>query len=222
MSTSQIPQQENYVLLGPPGSGKSTQANFLKKKHNLSHIDIGSELRHLAESDTHLGKAIHEIINVKKELVPDGLIGEVIEHVLLRISVDQGLLVDGAPRRISQVDEVEEALASQGRAVQKIIYLDLDKNVAIKRISTRWLCQECKAPYIGTKEEIEALSGCSVCGGMIGQRKDDTEEGVAKRYTVFMEETRPVIEYYRQAGKLIHIDASLTPEEVSALIEQSL
>ncbi len=222
MSIATHSQRENYILLGPPGSGKSTQANRLKEKHQLSHIDIGGELRRLAESDTDLGKLINEIINIRKELVPDGLIGDVLTHVLQGIESESGILIDGAPRRVSQIDEVEDALATQQREIHKVIFLDLESVVAVKRISTRWLCVDCKNPYIGTQAEIAALGVCQKCGGTISQRKDDTEEGVQKRYQVFMEETRPVIEYYRNLGKLIQIDASLSPEQVSDCIEQSL
>lgn len=213
---------KNYVLLGPPGSGKSTQATLLKNKYSLAHIDIGSELRRLAESDTDLGRKIHQIINVKKELVSDGLVGEVIENTLGAIPRNQGVLLDGAPRRVSQTDEVEEALASQGRIIDKVVFLDLSEQHAIQRISKRWLCQECKAPYIGSIEEIQALGVCSVCSGAISQRPDDTPEGVSKRYAVFVSNTRPVLEYYQAQGKLIRIDAELPPEAIASTIEQSL
>ena len=122
-------QPKNYILLGPPGSGKSTQATILKNKYHLAHIDVGSELRRLAESGTDLGKTIHQVINVKKELVSDGLIGDVVAHILTSLSQDQGVLLDGAPRRISQVDEVEKALADRGRTVEKVIFLDLSEKV---------------------------------------------------------------------------------------------
>ncbi len=215
-------QPKNYILLGPPGSGKSTQATILKNKYRLAHIDVGSELRRLAESGTDLGKTIHQVINVKKELVSDGLIGDVVAHILTSLSQDQGVLLDGAPRRISQVDEVEKALADRGRTVEKVIFLDLSEKTAIERISKRFLCQECKAPYIGSWEEIKILEACTVCGGVIGQRPDDTKEGVAKRYAVFVSDTRPVVENYQTQGKLVRIDAELPYEDIARSIEESL
>lgn len=216
------PKPKNYVLLGPPGSGKSTQAKLLKIKHDLAHIEIGSELRRLAESDTELGRTVHEIINIRKELVPDGLIDDVLGQVLKTIPHLIGVLLDGAPRKLSQIKEVEHAFSLHDRVIDRIIFLDISEQVAIERISTRWLCQECKAPYIGSREIIENLGPCSVCGGALSQRTDDTPEGVAKRYQVFTDETRPVIEHYEKKNKLIRINAELDPEEIASLIEQSL
>lgn len=210
---------KNYVLLGPPGSGKSTQAGKLKEKFSLAHIDVGGELRKLVESKTELGVRIHEVINVRKELVSDGLIGCVVEHVLKNVLASKGVLIDGAPRRISQVDEVEQALVSQERKIDKVIFLDLSLEEAVKRISIRFLCLSCKAPYIKS-DEMPLV--CTVCGGEIGQRQDDTPEGVAKRYAVFMAETRPVIEYFEETRMLLRVDASLTPEEIFDFLVEKL
>jgi adenylate kinase len=217
MNKSLLPK--NYVLLGPPGSGKSTQATRLRETLGLTHIDIGSELRRLAESDTELGKCIHEVINVKKELVSDGLIGKVIEHVLKDVSSEMGVLIDGAPRRASQIDEVEEALKKHQREIRSVIFLDLSLEEAIKRISNRFLCLLCKTPVIKFDTAVES---CSLCGGTVGQRQDDTKEGVTKRYEVFMAETRPVIDFFEQKGVLIRVDASLRPEEISEILIEKM
>ncbi|MCW1888438.1 MAG: nucleoside monophosphate kinase [Candidatus Moranbacteria bacterium] len=218
MNTS-LESVKNYVLLGPPGSGKSTQATKLKEALSLSHVDVGSELRKLAESETDLGKRIHEVINIKKELVSDGLIGCVVEHVIKGIESDRGVLIDGAPRRISQVDEVEAALASHGRKIARVIFLDLSLEEAVKRISIRFLCLSCKKPFI-KKEEMSFT--CDQCGGEIGQRQDDTPEGVAKRYEVFMSETRPVIEYFEEQRILLRIDARLLPDEIFDILMKKI
>jgi adenylate kinase len=212
---------KNYILLGPPGSGKSTQATLLKKKYHLAHVDVGSELRRLAESGSELGNTINEVINVRKELMSDGLIGDVIKHVISSLPSTDGVLIDGAPRRLSQIDEVEEALALYKRDIDKIIFLDIKQAAAVLRISKRFMCQECKAPYIGSPESIKELGACAVCGGPIGQRVDDTPEGVAKRYAVFMEQTLPVIEHYAKKDKLLRIDAELSPEEIASKIEKA-
>ncbi len=214
-----IESVKNYVLLGPPGSGKSTQATKLKEKLRLAHVDVGSELRKLAESETDLGKRIHEVINVKKELVSDGLIGCVVEHVIKNIEPTRSVLIDGAPRRISQVDEVEQALGSHGRKIAKVIFLDLSLEEAVKRISIRFLCLNCKKPFI--KQEQMSLV-CDECGGKVGQRQDDTPDGVAKRYEVFMAETRPVIEYFEEQRMLLRIDARMLPDEIFEILMKKL
>jgi adenylate kinase len=215
-------QPKNYVLLGPPGSGKGTQAAILKAKYHLVDIEIGKELRHLAELDTELGRTIHEIIYVKKELVPDGMIDNVIAQVLKTVPDSFGVLLDGAPRKFSQIKEVEHAFSLYNRTVDKIIFLDISEGVAIERISTRFQCQSCKSPYVGSQTEIERIGKCTFCEGVISQRIDDTSEGVSKRYEVFNTETRPVIEHYREQGKLVHIDAALTPDDISHHIEEAL
>jgi adenylate kinase len=194
----------------------------LKKKYHLAHVDVGSELRRLAESGSELGNTINEVINVRKELMSDGLIGDVIKHVISSIQNSDGVLIDGAPRRLSQIDEIEEALALFERNIERVIFLDIKEDAAILRISKRFMCQECKAPYIGSPESIKELGPCAVCGGPIGQRIDDTPEGVAKRYAVFMEQTLPVIEHYIKEGKLARINAELSPEEIALQIKQAL
>lgn len=209
---------KNYIILGPPGSGKSTQATILKKKLGLTHIDIGGELRRLAESDTDLGVIINEVINIKKELVSDGLIGDVIAHILKSLPEESGVLIDGAPRRVSQIDEVVEALQQKGRSITRVIFLMIPLEVAVERISRRWLCLSCQAPYIDAKEG----NSCTICGESIGQRKDDTPLGVEKRYRVFMEETLPVVEYFESKNLLIHLDASLPSEEISHILQEQL
>ncbi|MEI9966345.1 MAG: nucleoside monophosphate kinase [Candidatus Moraniibacteriota bacterium] len=105
---------KTYILLGPPGSGKSTQAELLARHFQLVHIDIGRELRSAAEKDTQLGREINEIINQKTDLVPDSVVVRVLSHVLEQVPKEAGVLIDGAPRRFSQIQAVEEALRTFG------------------------------------------------------------------------------------------------------------
>jgi adenylate kinase len=209
-------QEENYILLGPPGSGKSTVAKILCRELGIRHIEMGNELRTVAKEDTELGRMIHEIIFEKKELVPDGIIEDVIDHAL--DTHDGGVLLDGAPRVFSQIDEVVSSLNHHGRPLKKVIYLAITLDIAISRISRRMLCFNCATPYMLGKDTEAEERKCSLCGGEVGHRQDDTEEGVRKRYQVFEEKTMPVIEYFREKGQLLEVNGDGTPEVIEAAV----
>lgn len=212
--------QKTYILLGPPGSGKSTEAKILHQELGLSHIEVGSELRKVAIEDSELGRLVNEIIYEKKELVPDGIIGQVIDRALDR--VDTGILLDGAPRRISQIDEVRDILAEHGRKIEKIIYLYLSLEDCVERISRRFLCTGCKTAYKqGVDPEVET-GICSKCQGKVMQRTDDTPEGVAKRYQIFQAETVPVIEHFKKLGLVAEVGALGDPAVIAEKIVQAI
>ncbi len=197
---------KNYILLGPPGSGKSTQAELLRKAFSLVHIDMGSELRAAAEEDTPLGHTLNDIINRRRDLVPDEIMHSVLGNAIRRVPADQGILIDGAPRRESQIDEVVSVLGSFGRTIDKVIFIRLSEAVSVERISKRFLCFGCHRPYIFGKDITEKDARCTVCGGKISQRKDDTAAGVKKRFQIFHSETLPVIKHFEQEGKLLSVD----------------
>lgn len=204
----------NFSLLGPPGSGKSTQAELLKKKFDLVHIDIGSELRAVAEQDTEIGHTVDEIIHHRGELVPDNIMGEVFRQALARVPRDKGSILDGAPRYVSQIDELLGILEACGRTIGKVIFIDIPLEESIARISKRYLCFGCRRPFILGRDITANDVVCSYCGGKIGQRKDDTSEGVRKRFTVFQSETFPVVEYFEKKGLLLRVDGRQDPEMI--------
>ncbi len=209
-----------YILLGPPGSGKSTEAKILGEKIGLHHIEIGSELRKVAALSSPLGALVNEIIYQKKELVPDGIVGDVLSQALE--GVGNGILLDGAPRQVSQIDEIEDALKEYGRTIEKLIYLSLSQEDCIERISKRFLCESCKQAYKqGVDAEVET-GICSFCQGTVAQRHDDTPEGVAKRYQVFHTQTVPVIEFFKEKGLAIEVSALGDPEEIADAIIKEL
>lgn len=199
-------EDDAYILLGSAGSGKSTQAELLKSSLHLAHIDIGSELRAVAAHDTALGRQVNEIINVKHEFVPDDVVFAVLKDAVRSVPESVGLLIDGIPRRESQVQRVLDLLGETGRSLHKVIFIDVPEAVSVERISKRYACEHCHRTYILGKNLIDAEKPCRYCGGKISQRADDTEEGVRKRHQIFREETMPVVEYFRQTGQLLSVD----------------
>lgn len=201
-----MPLKDTYILLGSAGSGKSTQAELLKSSLHLAHIDIGSELRAVAAHDTELGRQVNDIINVKHEFVPDEVVFAVLEDAIRSVPETVGLLVDGIPRRESQIAKVLELFTETGRSLNKVLFIDVPAAVSVRRISKRYACQKCKRTYILGKNLIDAEKPCRYCGGKIMQRADDTEEGVRKRHQIFQEETLPVVKYFEGTGQLLQVD----------------
>lgn len=212
----------NFIILGPQGSGKGTQAILLAEKYNLEHVDVGSALREISENDTLLGKRLNEIINVKKELVSNEIIGEVLEHKLADIPENKGIIIDGAPRRFEQIKIVEDALLKFGRKIDKVISINISPEESIKRISKRFDCSECGARLIMGEDIETAKDPCPKCKGKIEQRKDDTPEGVRKRLSIFQEETVPVIEEYRRNGILLEVEGEGEEREIFNKIVKNL
>ncbi len=201
-----MPLRDTYILLGSAGSGKSTQAELLKSSLHLAHIDIGAELRAVAAHDTELGRQVNEIINVRHEFVPDEVVFAVLEDAIRSVPETVGLLVDGIPRRESQITKVLGLFQETGRSLNKVIFIDVPEAVSVERISKRYACGQCKRTYILGKNLIDSTKPCRYCGGQIAQRADDTVEGVRKRHHIFQEDTLPVVKYFESTGQLLSVN----------------
>ena len=212
----------NIVILGPQGSGKGTQAEKLAQKFDLEHIDMGKFLREVALLNTSLGKEIHEVINIKKELVSDKILRQVIHLKITGLHREQGVVFDGVPRNEEQLGYFEEVLKESGRKIDKAILINLSEEESLKRISKRRVCEKCKKVFIFGKDIQKEEEKCSVCGGKIIQRIDDSVEGVKKRLKIFKEETMPIVEYYNKQGKVIEIDGDKEIEKVFENILEKL
>lgn len=217
-----MPLKDTYILLGSAGSGKSTQAELLKSSLHLAHIDIGAELRAVAAQDTPLGRQVNDTINNRHELLPDDTISAVLADAIRSVPRTVGVLIDGAPRRESQIDEVLGVLEETGRTLNKVIYVDVPEAVSVDRISKRYACEGCKRSYILGKNLIASDAPCRYCGGTISQRQDDTEAGVRKRHQVFREETLPVVKRFESTGHLLHVDGDQETYKVFKYILEHL
>lgn len=199
----------NLIILGPQGSGKGTQAALLAKRYALTHLDVGLLLRAGAARKTPLGRKLDRMINKNKELVPDAVIHAVLTDALRRLSRHRGVIIDGAPRRRSQIAHVEKALAAFGRCIDHVVYITVPQRESIARISKRFHCASCQRKFILGTDLDKNENHCRFCGGQIVQRKDDTTSGVRKRLAIFKKETMPVIAYYRKRNKVIAVDGRM-------------
>lgn len=204
----------NIIVLGPQGSGKGTQAELLAKKYDLEHIDMGKSLREVAKQDTPLGKEIYHIQNVTNTLVPSRILREVLHLKLQSIPREQGVLMEGAPRTMSQREYVEEALLESGRKIDAVIFINIPEEETMKRISKRWICKKNQHVLIMGKDIKSEQDKCPIDGSEIFQRIDDTPEGIRKRLQVNHGETMPVVEGYRKRGLLLEIDGTPGIEKV--------
>lgn len=213
---------KNYILLGPPGSGKSTQADFFKSQLAVTHIDVGGELRAIASEDSPLGKEVYQTIYVKKELASDEIVKQALGRALAKADPKKGIVLDGAPRRESQIGEVRDILAEYGRSIDGVIFIDLPKEVSIDRISRRFNCEQCGEKFIRGMHPEDHAEPCFKCGGKLVQRKDDTPAGVENRWRIFHEDTEPVIRHFEKEGKLLHVDGTKPAGEIFQQIERGM
>lgn len=203
-----------FNLLGPQGSGKGTQAEALLERFNFAHFDLGENLRRIEESGSALGRELSTYVDQGK-LVPAKLIAEVTSRLIESTPNGRDILFDGLMRSLEEVEHQRPIFAKAGLSLPAIIFLNLDEETAIQRLATRRICSKCHARYTVTLGENE-LKVCRRCGGNLMTRHDDTPEAIAQRLQLYHAVTEPVIEYFRQHGTVIEVDASPSVEEVTA------
>ncbi|MDD2216905.1 MAG: adenylate kinase [Eubacteriales bacterium] len=211
----------NWILLGPPGAGKGTQASKIVEKYSIPHISTGDIFRKNIKEGTPLGKKAQEYMN-KGLLVPDDLVVEIAASRLLEDDCKKGFLLDGFPRTVYQAQKLDEFLASNGSKIDCVLDVAVDKNELMGRLIGRRVCKACGAGFHVTNMPPVKEGICDICGGQLYQRADDTEETVANRISVYEAETMPLIDYYEKAGNIKHIDGAKDLDAVFADIVSAL
>jgi len=207
----------NVVLLGAPGAGKGTQAAILLRELGVVHVASGDQFRRAIEEKTELGLLAKSYME-KGELVPDEVtISMVLERIRQRDCAD-GVLFDGFPRTLSQAEALDDKLAGEDRQIDKVVYIEVPAEELVKRLSGRWICRECQAPYHEQSSPPKSAGRCDICGGELYQRADDREETVRERLKVFFSQTVPIVDYYDRQGKLLRVDGNRGIEDVSATV----
>ena len=209
------------VILGAPGAGKGTQADSLAREARLAHVASGDLFRQALEKKTELG-ILAKTYMERGELVPDEI---TIKLILERINAPDcvsGCLFDGFPRTLEQAEALDKSLTTQGKNIDKAIYIRVPDEELVKRLSGRWLCRACQMPYHVVTSPPKVPGKCDKCGGELYQRPDDNEETIRERLKVFFVQTVPLIEYYRKQNKLVEVDGNLGIEDVAKEIVTAL
>ncbi len=202
------------ILIGPPGVGKGTQAALLEQRLGLKPLSSGVIFRQEIEAETDLGRLAKRYID-HGELVPNGV---TIEMMAKRIRKDDvrksGFVLDGFPRTVKQAEALDEMLDDMGEWIDEVVSIEVDPEVVVARLSGRMGCTKCGEIYHSTNKPPKREGLCDKCNGPLFVRTDDQPDTIRERLKTFDENTAPVIEYYRQKGKLLSVDGRHSPEEV--------
>jgi len=209
------------ILLGAPGSGKGTQAKNIAEKVGITHVASGDLFRAAATRGDDLGKQAKYYME-KGLLVPDEI---TIKMILERIDApdcSKGVMLDGFPRTLEQAKALDQALGKKKQKIDRVFYIKVSTDELVRRLSGRFICRKCQAPYHKVSSPPKKEGICDKCGGELYQRADDTPETVRKRIDVYTKETSPLIDYYKKAKKLVEIKGegnidNITKDIIAAL-----
>lgn len=204
------------VFLGPPGSGKGTQADNLREEHGFTHFDTGSRLREEIASSSELGREIASYTD-RGQLVPISIIRSLVTNFLRETNANR-ILFDGFPRNIEQAEVLDEGLVDAGLELDHAVYLEIDEDNLLERIINRRFCSECGEIYNLKTNPPKREGYCDHDGAELIQRKDDTPEVFAKRLNVYAAETVPVLDHYRKQNRLRMVDGDRDIEEVNRAV----
>ncbi len=193
----------NFIFLGPPGAGKGSLAVKVAEDYKIPHISTGDIFRANIKAQTPLGVKVKAIID-SGSLVSDELTFELVKDRLAQDDCKNGYILDGFPRTIPQAEMLEKLVSDI-----KVVNFEIQDEIVIRRLSTRRVCKACGANYnvLTLKPKVEGV--CDKCGGELYQRDDDKQESILHRMDVYREQTEPLINFYKEKGKITDLDASI-------------
>ncbi|OGC03670.1 adenylate kinase [candidate division WOR-1 bacterium RIFOXYA12_FULL_43_27] len=199
------------ILMGPPGSGKGTQAVKLADKLELPHIAVGDMLRDAIAAQSELGRKAEQYMNQGK-LVPDQLTIDLVKERLSNVDCENGFILDGFPRSKAQAEALDEVLEDMEYSV---VYFDIPLDEVVRRNSKRFSCRACRTVY-------SRPGTCDKCGGELYQREDDKEDVIRSRYEVYVENTKPLVDFYKDREKLIEVNGVGEIEDIFGRLLETL
>ncbi len=215
--------QRDLILLGPPGAGKGTHAEYVRQTMGYVHMSTGDILRTAVGEQTELGRQAQAYMDAG-ELVPDELvIGLVRERVAL-LGPDEHFLLDGFPRPVAQAEALAELGVEVSRAEPLVVNVAVSDEEVVRRLGGRRMCRSCGAIYNVARDGLDVGDKCPECGGELYLRSDDQPEAILNRLAVYKQDTQPLIEYYERRGQLTSIDGEqgqqLVSEQLARLVQK--
>ena len=202
------------VLVGPPGAGKGTQAQFISSNLSIPKISTGDIFRHNVSTGTELGRQAKAFMD-KGDLVPDEVTIAMVSARLQEDDAQVGFLLDGFPRNVPQAETLKKTLAEWDTRLDIVLELVVDDDEVVRRLSGRRTCRKCGRIWHVVFDPPARQGICDDCGGELFQRDDDQEETIRHRLDVYQKQTRPLIAYYADEGTLLGIDATGPVEDIT-------
>lgn len=206
----------NIILMGPPGSGKGTQAANLAESLGIHAVSSGDLFRDHQRRDTELGRLARSYME-RGVYVPDDVTIRMVREWIENPDHASGFVLDGFPRTQAQARSLDEAVAERG-GIDRVVFIRVSDDELVRRLSGRIICVECQRPYNLNSSPPADAGACDDCGGELYQRDDDKAEVVAKRIEVYNRETEPLVQYYRESGNLSEVDGERPVEAVGAAL----
>jgi adenylate kinase len=213
---------KRYIFLGPPGSGKGTQAKIVAKALDLPHIDMGSTIRAAIRNESEAGRMAKSYVDAG-QLVPDEVVIAMAEERLNEGDTGSGFILDGYPRSLKQADALEKYLSTRNMGI-RVLNLNIPMELIVDRLTSRLMCRNCGAVY-NTKTNPPRNQGvCDVdgCNGELYQRNDDKPETITARFKTYEAETAPLIDFYSSKGVLMEIEATGNIDEITLKIMEKV
>ncbi|WP_285005031.1 adenylate kinase [Lactococcus formosensis] len=213
----------NLLIMGLPGAGKGTQAEFIVKNYGVNHISTGDMFRAAMKNETEMGKLAKSYID-KGALVPDEVTNGIVKERLAQDDIKaSGFLLDGYPRTFDQAEALDKMLVELGIKLDAVINIEVNPDILVERLSGRYICRTCGATYHKLFKPTKVEGTCDVCGGHdLYQRADDVPETVKNRLEVNIKESAPILKHYTELGLVKSVDGRQEMEKVTEDIKAVL